>query len=458
MIINVTYDPSVGSAPAGFTSTVNAVIQYFETEFTNPITINIGVGYGEVGGQALGSGALGESQTYLSSYTYSQLTGALSADATSAADQTALASLPSSNPAGGANYWVPTAEAKALGLAGASSSIDGYVGFSSAANIFDYNNADGVTAGQYDFYGVVAHEISEVMGRIIMGGSNYTPLSLFDYSAAGVRDMSGAQPGYFSINGGTANLDSFNSNAGGDLADWASSAGNDAFLAFAKSGVVLPVTQTDLTELDVIGWNLAASGSPPPPPPPPPPPNPEANESPEAPRLTVANHSVGVAKFGSASLPITVAGVDGDDTVFVTIKGLTRYESITDNLDHKTFMGSSITLTAAEVASGLTLKSAYTGRGTPLNTLTVTASNTASGEAAGSAAQTINVTVGSTTVTHAGAHGPISQAPNQSLALITQFMAAGLAPQSAAPSMTFQSAWDGQQDGSFLAGPQHHLG
>jgi len=450
MIINVTYDSSVSSAPASFISTVNAVVQYFETEFVNPITINIDVGYGEVDGQLLGSGALGESITYLGSYSYSQIRTALSAGATSAADATAVASLPSSDPAAsGGSYWVATAEAKAMGLAGASGSLDGYVGFSSAPNIFDYNNADGVTAGQYDFFGVVAHEISEVMGRFVMGGSSYTPLSLFDYSAAGVRDMSGAQPGYFSINGGSTNLDSFNSNAGGDLADWASSAGNDAFLAFAKSGVVLPVTPTDLTELDVMGWNLASSS------PLPPPPNPETNESPEAPVLTIASHSVGVSKIGSASLPINVAGVDSDDTVFVTIKGLTKYESITDTLDHKIFTGSSITLTAAEVASGLTLKSSYTGKGTLTNTLTVSASNTAAGEAATSASQTINVTVGSTTVAHAGAETGTAQTAAQSLALLTQFLAGGFGQHTGAPMLTYQSAWGSQDNGAFLSTPQH---
>ena len=191
MIINVTYDSSVSSAPAGFTATVNAVVQYFDSLFTDPVTINIDVGYGEVGGTALGAGALGESETYLSSYSYSQLVSALTSDAKTATDQTVLANLPSSNPAGTASYWVSTAEAKALGLMGASSSVDGYVGFSSTPNIFDYNNADGVTAGQYDFYGVVAHEISEVMGRLIMGGTSYTPLSLFDFSSAGARNMSG---------------------------------------------------------------------------------------------------------------------------------------------------------------------------------------------------------------------------------------------------------------------------
>jgi hypothetical protein len=282
-----------------------------------------------------------------------------------------------------------------------------------------------------------------------MGGSSYTPLSLFDYSAAGVRDMSGAQPGYFSINGGSTNLDGFNSNAGGDLADWASSAGNDAFLAFAKSGVVLPVTPTDLTELDVMGWNLASSS----PPPPPPPPNPETNESPEAPALTIANHSLGVSKFGSTSLPISVAGVDSDDTLFVTIKGLTKYESITDALDHKIFTGSSITLTAAEVASGLTLKSFYTGRGNPTNTLTVSASNTTTGEAASSASQTINVTLGSTTVAQGGAETGASHTTAQSLALLTQFLAGGFGPHTGAPMMTYQSLWGSQDNGAFLSIP-----
>ena len=57
-------------------------------------------------------------------------------------------------------------------------------------------------------------------------------------------------------------LDSFNTNASGDYGDWAGSAGNDAFLAFANAGVALPVSATDLTVMDAIGWNLAAPGAP----------------------------------------------------------------------------------------------------------------------------------------------------------------------------------------------------
>ena len=77
----------------------------------------------------------------------------------------------------------------------------------------------------------------------------------------------------------------------------------------------------------------------------------------------------------------------------MTISGRTSYETITDNLDPILFSGGSVTLSAAEVNSGLTLHSSYAGTGHPVNNLIVTASNTTSGEAATSPAmQTIVVT------------------------------------------------------------------
>ena len=265
LIINITYDSSVNNAPTAFKTDIAAVVQYFESHFTDPVTINIDIGYGEIAGQRLGGGALGESETYLDPYTYSQVKNALAADAKSAADATAVGTLPSSDPTNGGQYWVATAEEKALGLLGASSALDGYVGFSSTANTFDYNTSDGVTAAQYDFFAVVAHEFSEVMGRQIMVGENfygatsYEPLDLFHYSAPGTRDFVGTQVGYFSINGGTTNLNNFNINPGGDFGDWAASAGNDSFSAFGNPGAVEPVTSADLQLMDVIGWDSAQS-------------------------------------------------------------------------------------------------------------------------------------------------------------------------------------------------------
>ena len=67
-VINVTYDSSVSNAPAGFTAAIQDAVTYLESVITAPITVNIDVGYGEIDGQALQSGALGESETYLNSY------------------------------------------------------------------------------------------------------------------------------------------------------------------------------------------------------------------------------------------------------------------------------------------------------------------------------------------------------------------------------------------------------
>ena len=273
LTINVIYDSSVSSAPAGFKAEINAAVQYLESLYNDPITITIDVGYGEVAGSRLSSGALGESETYLSSYSYAQLTTAMRADATSASDTSAIASLLATNPTGNGTFWVSTAEAKALGLAPNGTSVDGYVGFAGSANTFDYNNADGVTAGQYDFYGVVLHEITEVMGRQTMNGQSfvgttaYEPLDLFHYSAPGVHVFSGTQAGYFSADGGATNLANFNTNPGGDFGDWASTK-IDAMNAFGIPGAIEPMTAADITAMDVLGWNLASgsSGLPPSPP------------------------------------------------------------------------------------------------------------------------------------------------------------------------------------------------
>jgi len=263
---NITYDASVNSAPAAFVSAIGSVIQWFQSHFNDAVTVNIDVGYGEVNGQSLGTGALGESLTYLSSYSYSALKNALTADATTSNDKTAVGTLPATSPAPhGGTFWISTAEQKAVKLLGPSSNLDGYVGFSSASNIFDYNESDGIKAGQYDFFSVVAHEFSEVMGRQTLDGgtigrtsNSYEPLDLFHYSSNGVRDFSGTTAGYFSIDKGATNLNNFNTNRGGDFGDWAASAGRDAFLAFSNSGVVNALSAADIKALDVLGWNLFA--------------------------------------------------------------------------------------------------------------------------------------------------------------------------------------------------------
>ena len=262
MLLNLVYDSSVDNAPAGFTAALNAAVSFFQRTFQDPVTVNIAVGYGEVNGQPLGSGALGSSLTYFNNYTYAQIFAALAADSTSADDASSIASLPLSNPVSG-NYWMTTAQAKAVGLQGASSHLDGYVGFTSSP-ILDFDNSNGVSPGQYDFFGVIMHEITEVMGRQLIvganfgGGPSYDAMDMFHFSAPGVHSFVGAQSGYFSLDNGVTNLGNFNTNSHGDYGDWASSMGNDAMLAFSHAGVVNGVSAADLKLMDILGWDTVA--------------------------------------------------------------------------------------------------------------------------------------------------------------------------------------------------------
>jgi beta-glucanase (GH16 family) len=110
-----------------------------------------------------------------------------------------------------------------------------------------------------------------------------------------------------------------------------------------------------------------------------------------APVLTIAANALSVSP-GPVGVPlgIGVSVPHAGDSVTVKIAGLPKYETITDNLDHKTFSGSSVSLTADEVNSGLTLNSSYRGHGHPTATLTVTATDN-TGTPISSAAQTMTV-------------------------------------------------------------------
>lgn len=267
-VINLSWDASVSSAPAGFQSAVIAAAQYLESIFVDPVTINISVGYGEVNGTSLASGNLGQSYAYLNSYSYASLRNALATHATSSVDSSFLASLPSSTPITG-TFWTTSAEAKAIGLSlAAGTGTDGFVGFSSSYP-FTYNDSAGVASGTYDFNGTALHELSEVMGRLMLGGqtigstaNSYDVLDLMHYSGPGLREVSTGIAGYSSADGGRTSLGQLNI-GGGDGGDWASSVLNDSFDALSASGIVNAFSTNDASELDALGWTLAGASPPP---------------------------------------------------------------------------------------------------------------------------------------------------------------------------------------------------
>jgi hypothetical protein len=168
------------------------------------------------------------------------------------------------------------------------------------------------------------------------------------------------------------------------LSTWGSVIPDPAFDYAYSWGVQVGDTAiSDDPALQTVFAAHNAGGTPPPPPPPPP----------AAPTITIAHASLTVAKHGgTVALGISETAPSGATDVTAKITGLPSYETIKDKLDGKTFSGSSITLSEAEVDSGLTLTSNYRGSGHPVATLTVTGSDLVGGVAATSAPQSIKVT------------------------------------------------------------------
>jgi hypothetical protein len=113
------------------------------------------------------------------------------------------------------------------------------------------------------------------------------------------------------------------------------------------------------------------------------------------PVLTIADNTLWVAgRGGTVDLGVNVTTPDPNDLVTVNITGLPKYETITDKLDGQKFSGNNITLTAAQVDSGLVLQSNYRGGGHPVATLSLTANakDPVTGAVTSAAPQTIAVT------------------------------------------------------------------
>lgn len=224
--------------------------------YNDPIQINITLNV------VSGTGTLGGSSTFvLGAYTYSQVKTALIADGVSADDATFNATLPSTDPSGTNHYYVPRAEAKALGLIASDASADGTFTFGAGFS-YTYDPNNRAVSGKFDFIGIAFHEITEIMGRIPglganFGGATYFPYDLHRFTGSGVRGLTGGAGVYFSIDNGVTNLKNFNNAVanGGDAQDWASGT-NDAFNAFSGTGVLNAFTPVDVQVMDVIGYNL----------------------------------------------------------------------------------------------------------------------------------------------------------------------------------------------------------
>jgi FG-GAP-like repeat len=268
MNINLIWDSSVAGAPSGFETAVTYAADALDSLLSDPITVNILVGWGEDdngtypvsgGDEALG-GTIGGVDL-----TYAQLKADLTTayqESNSIADATALANLPS-NPWNGAEIYVSPAQEKAWGLlASTGTEVDGAVGFNPAYT-FTYDPANRAEPGDVDLIGVAEHELTHAMGRIAsyptgsLGVGQYTVMDLFRYASPGALATYGGQAAYFSLDGGSTGQN-YPYDTVSDIGDWASSVSADSF-GYGDYDQVLQLSATDLSEMNAIGFDVAGA-------------------------------------------------------------------------------------------------------------------------------------------------------------------------------------------------------
>ena len=289
MIINATFNSSVNPASfdptnlqqgtveeAQFKNAINYVVDLYDHLFTNNVTVNIAFSWGEINGQTVTGHGTNEEHSVVESY--ADVLKALTTGAQSVVQKSADGTLPTvgNSPFGtGNSIALSDAQAKALGFMPANGSeSDGTVAFGAQFD-WDFNTNEITQKGQSYFVATAEHEISEVMGRTSDDGqpdthNNNNPtwraMDFFRYSSPGQRDT---QPGtatnnstaYFSLDGGNTNLGTWNNVVGaGDLGDWVNGkapvpGGFDAFDAAGDPGKTGLLTTTDVTLMNVIGWD-----------------------------------------------------------------------------------------------------------------------------------------------------------------------------------------------------------
>jgi hypothetical protein len=252
------------SDQAKFQATVQSALNYYSATLSTPAPLTVKILF-----KADESVGLGQSSTYYSTVSYSSFRSALTTNATSASDTTALSLLPnqSTNPVNGSTTVSASLPLlRALGYNASVSQPDSTVSLKTSLMNLDRTTID---AAKYDLKAVVFHEVDEVLGfgSALNGLSNGAAaptgaigtLDLFRYNSngSGTRSFttSAGANASFSINGTTL-LTSFNQNAGGDFHDF--TGGIQVQNAFATPGATPNLGTAELTALDVIGYTVSA--------------------------------------------------------------------------------------------------------------------------------------------------------------------------------------------------------
>lgn len=260
LIIVPTFHSSITSDAnsAGIISTINTAISWYQSTFSDNVTVNITF-------KASTSG-LGSTEFPLYLLSYEDYYNALVLDGTSVDDAAALLRLAVdgagvNNPVtGNTDILIKGPNARALGF-----STPGGTDATISLNTSLTTPGSPSSSGVYYLLPVVYHEINEALGLGSTLGlplpgalaNTPSPQDLFRFDGSGNRSFttSGTAASYFSIDG-AAMLAQFNQASSGDYGDWATTATKRVQDAFATPGAN-PLPNVEIRALDAIGYDVA---------------------------------------------------------------------------------------------------------------------------------------------------------------------------------------------------------
>ncbi len=249
-------DTLSGAQAAAFSAAAAA----WAAVLTDPVSVQIGIGFRDLGAGAGGGAVLGATQSSFGTVAYSAFASGLAGDAGSALDRAAVAHLPGTAPS--ARIMLTTAEARALGFAAATAS-DGTIEFTSNPSVTFATVRTDLRAGRYDLIGTAEHEIGHLLGfqsSLDLGSGTRSGLDVFRYAGLGAPGFTAGQAAYFSVDGGTADLGDFSVGGAGQYqaSHWLQGTGGLMDPA-VFDGVAKTITARDVLALDAVGWDAAVA-------------------------------------------------------------------------------------------------------------------------------------------------------------------------------------------------------
>jgi hypothetical protein len=253
----------VGGAPAAATTAVDNVIAEYEADFSNPVTIKVSFGWGDIQGSPVTSGAVANFPSQTPQYNLAQVTAqyatAVGSPGATSVLATAFANLPATypNPGGSTSFFVADAEFKALtGGAQNADPLDGFTGYAT-------DLCSGTTCPSF-FTALVEHEVAHAMGRVdwafqsgVANGAppKLSPLNFFTYDCGTTTLDPRFNITCFSYDGDATNPGGRTFSNTSDSSDWINFP-NDSYNFVVNNGAI--VSTADILEMCALGWNDGA--------------------------------------------------------------------------------------------------------------------------------------------------------------------------------------------------------